>query len=186
MALRVVTGRFKGRRLNVPDDGQTRPTTQRTREAIFSMLGPETISGARILDLYCGSGSMGIEALSRGAVGATFVDSSSVAAKAVQDSLKLCGVGEEAEVKLTTVEDFLTNWEGPATDRYEVVFIDPPYELAKTLDSQLFSDRLRSLLTETAYIVFESSSNLPIPLNFPLMKERTYGDTAVKVYVTES
>src|SRR3954454_20252175 len=94
--MRVIAGRFGGRRLQAPAGAATRPTSDRVREALFAIRG-ERVAGARVLDLYAGSGALGIEALSRGAAEATFVDSAPAAVRAVRANLE--AVGAQAEVR---------------------------------------------------------------------------------------
>src|SRR3954447_9655647 len=96
LTMRVIAGTYGGRRLRAPAGTDTRPTSDRVREALFSVLG-ERVEGARVLDLFAGSGALGIEALSRGAAGATFVDSAPAALKAVRANL--AALGAEAEVR---------------------------------------------------------------------------------------
>src|SRR5205807_2939069 len=120
--VRVVAGAFKGRRLQAPAGGRTRPTSDRVREALFSILGD--VSDARVLDLYAGSGALGIEALSRGAAGATFVDSDREAVVAIRANLALTGTDDRASVVRSPVGSFLAaGRHGP----FDLVFLDPPY-----------------------------------------------------------
>src|SRR6187431_3176030 len=101
--MRIVAGRHKGRRLRAPAGAGTRPTADRVREALFSILGP--VAGLRVLDLYAGSGALGVEALSRGAEAATFVDSDPAALRAVRDNLERLGL--EARVFRADAQSFL-------------------------------------------------------------------------------
>ena len=127
--LRVVAGTLGGRRLYTPVGARTRPTADRVREALFSILGP--VDGLRVLDLFAGSGALGIEALSRGAASATFVDSSSQAVAAVRRNLEALGV--EGEVGRRDALRWLAGAEGP----YDLVFADPPYDLAARVTGPL-------------------------------------------------
>nr|MDQ3588361.1 16S rRNA (guanine(966)-N(2))-methyltransferase RsmD [Actinomycetota bacterium] len=147
--MRIVAGELGGRRLHAPSGRGTRPTADRVREALFSILGD--VSGARVLDLYAGSGALGIEALSRGAVAADFVDSGRRAVEAIRRNLT--ELGREGEVHRRDVLGWLAQAAGERT--YDLVFCDPPYDSAGPLAGPL-SKRLPALLTESARIVTES------------------------------
>jgi len=171
--VRVVAGAFKGRRLQAPRGARTRPTADRVREAVFSILAG--VEGARVLDLYAGSGALGIEALSRGAASATFVDDDPRAVAAIRANLEL--VGATAKVERLDVGRFLTRTE----DTYDLVFADPPYDSAAALARPL-AERLPRVLSENARIVTESHKRQPLELPLPLLRERTYGDTRIAVH----
>jgi 16S rRNA (guanine966-N2)-methyltransferase len=172
--VRVVAGAFKGRRLQAPRGGRTRPTADRVREALFSMLGD--VSGARVLDLYAGSGALGIEALSRGAASATFVDRDPSAVAAIRRNLE--ALGAEQEVRH---QDALRYLAGTTRGPFDLVFVDPPYDSPGRLGDSL-SERLPPLLSEDARIVTESHKRTPLELDLPLVRERTYGDTRIAVH----
>jgi 16S rRNA (guanine966-N2)-methyltransferase len=171
--MRVVAGEFKGRRLQAPRGRRTRPTADRVREALFSMLGD--ISGLRALDLYAGSGALGIEALSRGAAEVTFVERDARAAATIERNLET--VGARAEVRRQDVLRFLAS--APGT--FDLVFVDPPYDSAIRLAAPL-SERLPTVLTDDARIVTESDKRDPLILSLPLEAERTYGDTRIAIH----
>lgn len=173
MTVRVVAGEFKGRRLHAPRGARTRPTADRVREALFSMLGD--VSGARVLDLYAGSGALGIEALSRGAESAVFVERDRRALAALRRNLD--AVGAEAEVRHQDVARFLGHPEGT----FDLVLCDPPYDDAPRVAVAL-SDALPGMLTEDARIVTESDKRNPLVLPQPLLVERTYGDTRIAIH----
>jgi 16S rRNA (guanine966-N2)-methyltransferase len=171
--LRVVAGEFKGRRLGAPRGSRTRPTADRVREALFSMLGD--VNGARVLDLYAGSGALGIEALSRGAASAVFVERDPAAVAAIERNLTAVGV--EAVVVRQDVLRYLARAEGP----FELVFCDPPYDSASRLAGPL-AERLPALTPDDARIVTESDKRHPLELPFPLLTERAYGDTRIAIH----
>jgi 16S rRNA (guanine966-N2)-methyltransferase len=173
--MRVVAGELGGRKLVAPAGGGTRPTADRVREALFSILGD--VSGARVLDLYAGSGALGIEALSRGAAAATFVDSSHDAVTAIRRNLSELGL--EAPVQRRDALAFLAAVH--VGDRYDLVFADPPYDSALHVASSL-AEALPPLLTADAVIVTESNKRAPLELPFPLLRERSYGDTRIAVH----
>jgi 16S rRNA (guanine966-N2)-methyltransferase len=171
--MRVVAGEFKGRRLQAPRGRRTRPTADRVREALFSMLGD--LSGLRALDLYAGSGALGIEALSRGAAEVAFVERDARAAATIERNLET--VGARAEVRRQDVLRFLAS--APGT--FDLVFIDPPYDSAIRLAAPL-SERLPTVLTDDARIVTESDKRDPLILSLPLEAERIYGDTRIAIH----
>jgi 16S rRNA (guanine966-N2)-methyltransferase len=171
--VRVVAGSFKGRRLVAPRGTRTRPTADRVREALFSMLGD--VEGARVLDLYAGSGALGIEALSRGAESAVFVERDAQALAAIERNL--AAVGAEARVLRQPAERFLATAKGP----FDLVFCDPPYDFASRLAGTL-AERLPAVTPPGARIVTESDKRNPLELPFPLVTERTYGDTRIAIH----
>jgi 16S rRNA (guanine966-N2)-methyltransferase len=171
--LRVVAGTFKGRRLSAPRGTRTRPTADRVREALFSMLGD--VGGARVLDLYAGSGALGIEALSRGADSAVFVERDPRAVAAIERNL--AAVGVDAPVLRQDVMRFLAAEHGA----FDLVFCDPPYDSASRMAGPL-AERLPGLIAEDARIVTESDKRNPLELPFPLLVERAYGDTRIAIH----
>lgn len=173
--MRVVAGQYGGRRLRAPADRATRPTADRVREALFSILGD--VSGARVLDLYAGSGALGIEALSRGAAEVDFVDSGRPAVEAIERNLS--ELGATGGVHRRDALSWLTDAAGGRA--YDLVFCDPPYDSAVAL-AEALSERLPAILSESARIVTESDKRTPLELPFPLLRERTYGDTRIAVH----
>jgi 16S rRNA (guanine966-N2)-methyltransferase len=171
--VRVVAGEFRGRRLAAPRGARTRPTADRVREALFSMLGD--VTGARVLDLYAGSGALGIEALSRGAGSAVFVDRDPRAVAAIERNLESLGL--EQEVLRQDAVRFLARAKGT----FDLVFCDPPYDSASHLAAPL-AQGLPALTSEHARIVTESDKRNPLELPFPLITERTYGDTRIAIH----
>jgi 16S rRNA (guanine966-N2)-methyltransferase len=175
--MRVIAGRFKGRRLQAPPGLATRPTSDRVREALFSILG-ERVPGARVLDLFAGSGALGIEALSRGAAAATFVDNAAPAIRTLEANLR------ELDAEATVVRAEVRRFLGGASRggrQYDLVFLDPPYRLAATLGPEL-SAPLGSVLVEGAAVVAESDHRVPLALDLPLHDERRYGDTLIRIH----
>jgi 16S rRNA (guanine966-N2)-methyltransferase len=177
--MRVVAGSAKGRRL-APVPVGTRPVSDRAREGLFSSLGA-AVAGASVLDLYAGTGALGIEALSRGAVHATFVDSAPGAIRTIRSNLELTGLTESADVRRRDVLRFLRE----STERYALVLADPPYELpSRTVDAliQALPAALgrrgwRTVLTRPV------QGYIPvIPVHWRIARELRYGDTFVLVY----
>jgi 16S rRNA (guanine966-N2)-methyltransferase len=175
--MRVIAGEYGGRRLQAPPGDATRPTSDRVREALFSVLG-ERVPGARVLDLFAGSGALGIEALSRGAAGATFVDSAPAAIRAVKANL--AALAAEAEVRRADARRFLSA-ASAAARQYDLVFLDPPYRLTGRLGGELTA-ALPAVLAEGAVVVAESDRRAPLELGLPILDERRYGDTLIRIY----
>ena len=177
---RIIAGRLGGRRLRVPGEG-TRPTSDRVRESVFNILAARSdLDGLWVLDLYAGSGALGLEAISRGAAGATFVDSGRRAAVTIAANLRACGVGPNATVHTRTVSAYLA---GAAERRFGLVFSDPPYDLQAdriTADLEL----LRSHLDDDALIVVERSTRSIgeiWPSEYEVVVDKSYGDTRVEI-----
>ena len=147
------------------------------REALFSILG-DRVAGARVLDLFAGSGALGIEALSRGAKDATFVDSAAAAIRAVKANLD--ALGAQAEVRRADARRFLG---GASADAryYDLVLLDPPYRDAPALGREL-SEALPAVLAPAARVVTESDRRSPLHLDLPVDRERRYGDTLIRIH----
>lgn len=172
--MRIVAGRYKGRRLQAPPGRDTRPTADRVREALFQRLG--ALDGLRVLDLFAGSGALAIEALSRGAAHAVLVDDDPRAVAAIRRNLEPLRAG--AEVHRRDALAFLRAYDGPA---FDLVLLDPPYSSGARLAAGL-ADLLPPVLSQDARIVTESDKRNPLPLGLPLIDERTYGDVRVAIH----
>jgi 16S rRNA (guanine966-N2)-methyltransferase len=147
------------------------------REALFSILAGR-VDDARVLDLFAGSGALGIEALSRGAAEATFVDSAPAAIRAVRANLE--ALGAQAEVRRADARRFLGG-ASAAGRQYDLVFLDPPYRLAGRLGSELTA-ALAAVLAPEAAVVAESDRRAPLALELPILDERRYGDTLIRIH----
>jgi len=172
--MRVVAGDFKGRTLHAPKGRSTRPTSDKVREAIFSVLGD--VDGVNVLDLFAGSGALGVEALSRGAASATFVDDDEQAVAAIRRNLDAMGA-TTTDVHRRDALAFLEH----AAARYDLVFIDPPYSSAPHLAERL-TELLPVVLSEGARIVTEQNKRTPLQIDMPLEFERDYGDTRIRIH----
>lgn len=177
--MRVIAGRLGGRRLQAPRGRCTRPTSDRVREAVFSMLGP--LGGERVLDLFAGTGALGIEALSRGARHAVFVERDAGAAHVLERNLSALELGPD--VARTRRADALGALRSArsAKETYDLVFIDPPYSRAGELAAEL-SEVLPPLLAAGARIVVESDRRSPLELAMPVERRRRYGDTSITIH----
>jgi 16S rRNA (guanine966-N2)-methyltransferase len=176
--VRVIAGRLGGRPLHAPRGSVTRPTSDRVREALFSILGE--VDDARVLDLFAGSGALAIEALSRGAASATLVDSSAAAIATIRRNLETLGLS--AEVHRQRALAYLERARA-ARRQYDLVFLDPPYRHAGTLALELCA-ALQPVLSPDARVVAESDRRAPLELDSPLLDERRYGDTLIRIYGT--
>ena len=176
--MRVVAGAYRGRRIEAPRGRTTRPTSDRVREALFSILGGPAVDDARVLDLFAGSGALGIEALSRGAAEAVFVDSDERAVAAVKANLATLGI--DARVHRRDAFSWLESAAG-AEAAFDLVFADPPYSSASLTAGRL-SELLPPLLSEASLTVTESDKRDPLLLTLPLVDERTYGDTRIAIH----
>jgi 16S rRNA (guanine966-N2)-methyltransferase len=177
--VRVVAGTLRGRPLRAPKGDATRPTSDRVREALFSILA--SVEGLEVLDLFAGSGALGIEALSRGAAAATFVDSAAPAVAVVRENLEHLGLLAEV-LRMPALRALACT---PIAERqYDLVFLDPPYRMASSLGPEL-SSALPPVLAPEARIVAESDRRAPLVLDLPLLRERQYGDTLIRVHVAE-
>jgi 16S rRNA (guanine966-N2)-methyltransferase len=169
-AMRVVAGTARGRSLVAPPGARTRPTTDRVREAIFNALWSRgVLEGARVADLFAGSGALGIEALSRGAAHVTFVDSAGAARRTIGRNLEACGVADRATIVALPVERWLAGL-GPG-DRFDLAFCDPPYAF----------DGWAGLLSglPADLVVVESDRLVELPTGWSLEREGRYGGTWV-------
>jgi 16S rRNA (guanine966-N2)-methyltransferase len=167
----VVGGEVKGRRLVAPPGDRTRPTSDRVRESIFNALWSRGAldhdDGITVLDLFAGSGALGIEALSRGAAHATFVDDDAAARRAITANLRACGLTDRATVVADRAERFLAEPRGP----YDLAFCDPPYAFDGW---SALLDRLPAAL-----VVIEAAAEVTVPAGWDIVRSAQYGTTWV-------
>ncbi|HXR28513.1 MAG TPA: 16S rRNA (guanine(966)-N(2))-methyltransferase RsmD [Solirubrobacteraceae bacterium] len=177
--MRVIAGSLGGRRLKAPHGRLTRPTSDRVREALFSMLGE--LTGVRALDLFAGSGALGIEALSRGARRAVFVERDRTAARVLGENLAALALSPPAaELRCDEVLRALQSAR-ERKETYDLVFIDPPYSQARDLGREL-TKALPPLLAPGARVVVESDRRAPLQLETPVERQRRYGNTSVTIH----
>ena len=181
--MRVIAGSARGTRLGRVPAG-VRPVSDRVREGVFSSLGGR-LEGARVLDLYAGTGALGIEALSRGAEAAVFVDASPAAVTAVRDNLARTALEDRSTVHRSDVRRFLERT--PAdTKGFDLVFLDPPYESGGSeLDPVLELLDVKPLLREGFTVVLSRgsrSSKDVIPLHWAVARRLSYGDSVVMLF----
>ena len=177
--MRVIGGRSRGRRLAAKLPKSVRPTSDRVRESIFDILGSQGgVEGLRVIDLFCGSGALGVEALSRGATSATFVDLDPDALDAVRENLTAVGL---ADADATLVRAALPGWlrtgnrdQRPGTAHaYDLALCDPPYDFTD------WPALLEAL--DAATVVMESSAPVALPDTWVVARERRYGGTLITV-----
>ena len=174
--MRIIAGSRKGHKIDAPPGRRTRPTSDRVRENVFNIVAP-WVDGARVLDLYAGSGAMGLEALSRGALSAVFVESDLDAVRAIErnlDKLRLTG----ATIVRQGVSTALAQ-EANADRKYDLVLVDPPYVMT---DYDMLSRYLPLVLAEDGLVVLESDARNDPELPFVIRTSRTYGGTRVTVF----
>jgi 16S rRNA (guanine966-N2)-methyltransferase len=175
--MRVIAGSRKGHTIAAPRGLDTRPTSDRVRENVFNLVGP--VDGATVLDLYAGSGAMGIEALSRGAARAVFVDRDADAARTIErnlDRLRLTGARVVRGDALTTLAQ-----EAAAGRKYDLVLVDPPYGMFPDLQPQL-ARYLPSVVAADGLLVVETGVRVEPELPLPLRTSRKYGRARISVY----
>lgn len=176
--MRVIAGTLRGRTIKAPKGLETRPTLDRVREAIFSSIGSK-ITDAFVLDLFAGSGALGIESISRGAREAHFVDSSRVAIKIIEDNLQNLNIESLTKVRQIEAKPFIENSEA----YYDLIFVDAPYSMNKKDFIELIEGIIIRMNKE-AIIIVEHSKSLDLSLHFIVSKVKHYGQTAVS-YIRE-
>ena len=175
----VITGKARGINLKTPEGLQTRPTADRVKEALFSIIQFD-IPGARVLDLFGGTGQLGIEALSRGAKSATFVDASNTACNLIRENLKRTRLQEESRVICSDYLAFL----GRCSEKYDIIFLDPPY-------AEVFLENALNRITEIdilqsgGIIITERPLEKELSMDFPgysRSKDYKYGKVLLTIY----
>jgi 16S rRNA (guanine966-N2)-methyltransferase len=179
---RIVAGAARGRRLAVPPGEGTRPTSDRAREALFSALGSliRAWAGRRLLDLYAGSGAVGLEALSRGAAGVVLVESDAKAARTITANVAAVGL-PGAEVRRTTAELAVRSLAVAGGPPFDVVFADPPYDLGNDRLGEVLL-ALRPALTADAVVAVERSTRggtWEWPAGYEGLRSRRYGEATL-------
>jgi 16S rRNA (guanine966-N2)-methyltransferase len=177
--VRVVAGELKGQRLVAPRGWKVRPTSERVREAVFSALG-DRVEGATVLDLYCGTGALAIEALSRGADHAVLVDRDT---RPALGNVERLGLGERAELIRADAGAWLAEAAGRADRRrFDLVFVDAPYKLADLVAEQL-DTHLPGVLAVDGRAVVESGARRPLAIaSLERLRQRRYGAADVSIY----
>jgi 16S rRNA (guanine966-N2)-methyltransferase len=177
--MRVIAGELKGQRLVAPRGWKVRPTSDRVREAIFSALG-ERVADAAVLDLYCGTGALAIEALSRGAARALLIDRDT---RPALGNVERLGLGERARLLRADAGRWLGQVSGePGTGKFDLIFVDAPYRLADRVQQDLVL-HLPALLSADGRAVVESGARRPLAVDsLERLRQRRYGATDVSIY----
>lgn len=180
MTLRITGGEHRGRRFSLPRGADLRPTSDRVRGAIFSILGVDAVQEARVLDLYAGSGALGLEALSRGAASVEFVEVNAPRCRYIREALSALGLSERGRVHNGRVESIVGSLEGG----YGLVFADPPYALDDWHRVMTALNR-PGMLDSNGLVVTEHRHGAAMGDGFgnlTLLTRRRYGDTAISIY----
>jgi 16S rRNA (guanine966-N2)-methyltransferase len=175
--VRIIAGSRKGARILAPKGRDTRPTGDRVREAAFNLIGP--LEGASVLDLYAGSGAMGLEALSRGAAHVTFVESDRDALRAIERNLDKLGLAG-AEVVVGEAGRRLAA-DAAQGRRYDLVLIDPPYRMLEAALAK-HARHVAAVVTDNGLVVVESDARETPELPLPLRTSRRYGSSRVTLF----
>jgi 16S rRNA (guanine966-N2)-methyltransferase len=183
--MRIIAGKFRGRNLKSPPTLDTRPTSDRLRETLFNILAPR-IEGARFLDLCAGSGAVGIEALSRGAAHATFVDHSRSMCQLINANLELCRLTRsDAAVITAEAVTFLKRPREQEGDAWDIVYYDPPYADDYSSVLGLFTDQLQ-LLASSGVLIVEHDRRKQLPeasSTLQMLRTVKQGDSSLRFYV---
>lgn len=187
--MRIIAGKFRGRKLKSPPSLHTRPTSDRLRETLFNILAPR-IGGARVLDLCAGTGAVGIEALSRGAIHVTFVDQSRKMCALIEENVNALNI-EEREIEIVTSEafDFLRKFVKKARDPFDVIFFDPPYAADYEIVLDYVGEHAAELLSTGGVAIVEHDKKKELRAEVGQLKRYRLvkqGDSSLSFYRTES
>ena len=175
--MRIITGKAKGIKLETLKGDNTRPTSERAKEAVFSMLQFD-LEGREVLDLFAGSGQMGLEAVSRGAKSATFVDKAKDAAAVISKNIEKTRLGDSCRLLTADVNDYIKSAKGRR--KFDIVFVDPPYAL-RAVPQTLAALLSAELIKDTSIVVCESEeedvfeNNADLKEEFEIIKTAKYG-----------
>jgi 16S rRNA (guanine966-N2)-methyltransferase len=177
--MRIISGTSRGRRLTTPKGHALRPTSDRVKESIFNILGDD-VEGKMVLDLFAGTGNLGIEALSRGAKSTCFVEKATVASKMIRKNLLQCGFSGQAEVLPIEVNRSITLLEARGAS-FDLILMDPPYE-KEWIQRTLVKLNNHNIYHEGSILVIEHSRREPLPQKtgrWAIIKQRMIGDTII-------
>ncbi|MES1248745.1 MAG: 16S rRNA (guanine(966)-N(2))-methyltransferase RsmD [Actinomycetota bacterium] len=171
--MRIISGSRRGHRIEAPPGHGTRPTSDRVRENVFNILG--SVEDGTVLDLYAGSGAMGLEALSRGAAHAVFVERDADAVRAIERNL------DKLKLRATVLRQDAMAVLATETRKYDLVFVDPPYDMYPDIEPKL-ARHLPSVLGDAAVVVVETDARVQPALPLDERTSRTYGSARITVY----
>ncbi len=172
--MRIISGKVKGHKIAVPTGLDVRPTLDRVKEAVFSILYPY-LRGAKVLDLFAGAGSLGMEALSRGAAVCHFVDNNRKSFECVQKNLKDTGLDKDSVCHFMSFEKFLSQ----TGEKFDLVFLDPPYSMG--FEDKVF-EKITPVLEEDARILLETEYEAKDYEGFEAVKRAKYGRVYITIY----
>ncbi len=175
--MRIIAGTHRGRRIAAPKGEQTRPTGDRVREALFNMVGP--VTDASVLDLYAGSGALGLEALSRGARRCVFAETDAAACRVIRQNLEALGMTGALVLQRDAVA--VLREERTAGRRHELVLLDPPYEAWEGLEPVL-AELLPAVVSENGIVVVETDARTEPALPLDLVTTRRYGSARLSLF----
>lgn len=181
--MRVIAGTHRGRRLRRPQGMELRPTSDRVREALFSILG-NRLSDSNFLDLYAGTGAIAIEAVSRGASHVTCVESGTDALQLLRQNMLECGMAHGMTIRAQSVKEFLSKpdqWGGP----YDIVFADPPYAMTGELQPLFDQAPIARMFADDAWLIIEHAEKVLLPDTLGAgvrIRCYRYGDTMLSLY----
>ena len=180
--MRIIAGEFRGRKIKQPESAEVRPTKDRIRESVFNMIA-ELVPDCRVLDLFAGSGAYGLEALSRGAREAVFVEKGKENSEVIKENIRTLDVGDRSKVITSDVFRILEGLKGEK-EAFDLVFVDPPYSknMAK---KTLLKVNHYDILNHSGLLIIEHHKNEPLPGSegdVSILKEKTYGNIIISVY----
>ncbi len=175
--MRIIAGTHRGRRIAAPKGAHTRPTGDRVREALFDLVGP--VDGASVLDLYAGSGALGLEALSRGAARCLFAETDPAACRMIRRNLEQLGLAGGRVVQRDAVA--ILRGEAAAGARHDLVLVDPPYDRWAEIEPELAA-RLPDVLAPSGLAVVETSARVEPQLPLDLVTSRRYGSARLTLF----
>jgi len=174
--MRIIAGSARGTKLKFPSEETTRPTTARVKESMFSILH-FSLPGARVLDLYAGSGQLGLEALSRGAESATFIDKKADVCEIIKGNAQKCKLFEQCTIAALDAKEYLKT----TKVQYDIIFLDPPYE-GSNIRSLLDIIARREIISLDGIVIVESNSPSGEYENFIVQKSVKYSGTYVTLF----
>ncbi|MBM4339436.1 MAG: 16S rRNA (guanine(966)-N(2))-methyltransferase RsmD [Deltaproteobacteria bacterium] len=179
--MRIISGTSRGRKLTTPKGHTMRPTSDRVKESIFNILGDE-VEGKMVLDLFAGTGNLGIEALSRGAKRTCFVEKANEALRIIKKNLLQCGFSGQAEIFSKEVNRAISMFKA-RNESFDLILMDPPYE-KEWVERTLVKLNNHNIYHEGSILVIEHSRREPLPQNtgrWTVMKQRMIGDTIISI-----
>lgn len=176
--MRIVAGKYRHRLIDYPDINITRPTMDKVREALMSAIGP-SIYNRVVLDLFAGSGALGLESLSRGARKCYFIDNSKASINVIKSNISKLKIEEETHVEFTNYKDFLIRNQNL---KFSLVFLDPPYKNKEVYDEVISLMLEKEMLSDNAIMVLESDIELGNKEGFKSYRHYKYGTVHVNIY----